>query len=163
MAMREYDVGDVVSIRVTFTTGRTLGTIIRGSNQLELEDAAGYTAGVAIVVEGAGYGGGDLYTSVNSAAGTLITLSTTALSSVNRTPVGRLADPSPVKFHRLTPAKVKTTLVYGTDAAVVRESLGRFLTDLELTEGGMWLYKWEGAGAVKAVVPGQLYAKPAGV
>jgi hypothetical protein len=45
-----------------------------------------------------------------------------------------------------------TTLTYGTDAALVKDSTGNYHVDLDVTMGGKWWIKFYSTGSVKAAV-----------
>lgn len=63
---------------------------------------------------------------------------------------GDLTDPDEVKVHWKDPSGEITTFVYGTDAEVVRESLGVYAMDYVPSGQGKWWYQFEGVGlAVK--------------
>lgn len=68
-------------------TGATHGDIAVATNVLTVADAVGLAAGDAVVVLGAGSGGGDLVTTVSAVAGTAVTLAGNAGTSVTAAPV----------------------------------------------------------------------------
>lgn len=74
---------------------------------------------------------------------------------------GTLQDPTAVTFKARSPSGAVTTLVYGSDAAVVRASAGIYTVDLSLTEDGLWTYRWESTGTGQAAAEGDLFAKSA--
>jgi hypothetical protein len=61
-----------------------------------------------------------------------------------------LTDPTTIKFKYITPAGTETTLVYGTDAALVRSGTGVYYVDLLLDTAGTWMLRWVGTGAATA-------------
>ena len=61
---------------------------------------------------------------------------------------GALADPTTVTFRTIAPDGTRTALVYGVDAAVVRDALGEYRCDVELDADGRWRFRWEGTGAL---------------
>lgn len=67
-----------------------------------------------------------------------------------------LADPTTVTAEFNNPAGTKTTYVYGVDAQLVRESIGVYHYDIDLSSPRVWHYRIEGTGTVKAVSQGQL-------
>jgi hypothetical protein len=73
---------------------------------------------------------------------------------------GAPADPTAVRLYIKTPGGVLTTLVYGTDSAVVREETGVYHYDLLCTMPGDWPVRWEGTGAVTAAVEGSVPVGP---
>lgn len=68
-------------------------------------------------------------------------------------------DPSPVHFIYETPAGVLTTLVYLTDAALVRDSLGNFHVDIAGVAGVLY-WEWRGFGANMAAASGHYIFTP---
>lgn len=74
---------------------------------------------------------------------------------------GTATDPTTVKFKYTKPSGTTTTLVYLTDAALVKDSTGNYHVDLDLTEAGMWFYRWEGTGAVQETEDGEFTVSPA--
>lgn len=61
-----------------------------------------------------------------------------------------LTDPATLTFAFETPAGVVTTYVYGVDAALVRDSVGKFHVEITLTEPGWWKWRQESTGVVTA-------------
>lgn len=59
-------------------------------------------------------------------------------------------DPTTVTFKYKKPDGTMTTLVYLTDAAVVRTGAGAYYVLLTLNMKGTWYVRWEGTGAVIA-------------
>lgn len=55
-----------------------------------------------------------------------------------------LVDPAPLKFVYETPDKTVTTLVFGVDNEVKRDSLGKFYVDLVFHSPGLWKWHWKG-------------------
>jgi hypothetical protein len=66
---------------------------------------------------------------------------------------GVLADPTTVTVKikkgngTILPAKV-----FGTDLAIVKESMGVYHIDLDTDVHGTWTIRWEGTGTVKAAI-----------
>ena len=54
------------------------------------------------------------------------------------------SDPSPVRLRYRDPAGTVTTLVYGTDSALVRDGVGAYHADLDADAAGTWYYRAEG-------------------
>jgi hypothetical protein len=52
-------------------------------------------------------------------------------------------DPDTITFEFKTPSGVITSLVYGVDGALVRESTGKYHVDLVGDEVGRWAFRWE--------------------
>lgn len=65
------------------------------------------------------------------------------------TPLGSTtpADPTTVTFKTYSPAGATTTLVYGTDAAVVKYSAGVYYLDVIASTRGIWWVQAKGSGA----------------
>jgi len=59
---------------------------------------------------------------------------------------GTLIDPTAVFVKYRTPAGVTTTLTYGVDLALVRDSLGTYHADVSITAAGTWAYRWYSTG-----------------
>jgi len=59
-------------------------------------------------------------------------------------------DPTTVRFKFTKPSGLTTTYLYGTDAQLVRDSLGNFHVDLSADEPGEWRYRWESTGTGQA-------------
>ena len=60
---------------------------------------------------------------------------------------GALVDPGVVRFKYEPPGGAETTLVYGTDAALTRESAGKYMATVNLNLAGTWGFRWETTGA----------------
>lgn len=65
-----------------------------------------------------------------------------------------LTDPSTIVFQLKDPDDIITTFTYGTDAEVVRDSLGVYHMDVTVTKPLTWYYRIVGTGAVIAAVEG---------
>lgn len=72
---------------------------------------------------------------------------------------GSLLDPTTVKVVIKNPLSVETTLNYGTDAELIRQSLGVYYVDVTLDTPGEWGVRFEGHGAVEAVAETSAYVK----
>lgn len=71
-----------------------------------------------------------------------------------------LTDPSVTKFiYKYGDTKV--TLVFGTDLALVRDSVGMFHVDLTFSVSGWWKWRIELTGAVTNAGQGKIYVAPA--
>ena len=67
-----------------------------------------------------------------------------------------LTDPTVVVYkYRAPSATTTTTLVYGVDGALVRESVGVYHVDVSLTESGTWKERWQSTGIVQAASQGE--------
>jgi len=62
-----------------------------------------------------------------------------------------LTDPTTVTFKSKKPSGTITTLVYGTDAAVVKDATGQYHVDVTTDEKGEWNFRFEGTGTCTAV------------
>ena len=70
------------------------------------------------------------------------------------------ADPSGVQFAYEGPDGVAETLVYGTDAELVKASTGNYYVDLTPTTAGDWHYRWIGTGTGAGAQLGQFSVRP---
>ena len=62
-----------------------------------------------------------------------------------------LADPATLTFTFETPLSlITTTYVYGTDAELVKDAVGKYHVEITLTEAGTWLWRQESTGVVTA-------------
>ena len=52
-----------------------------------------------------------------------------------------------------------TTLVYGTDAGLVKDSTGGYHVDVDVDGDGTWYYRFAGTGAIQAAVEGSFVAR----
>lgn len=59
-------------------------------------------------------------------------------------------DPTSVTAKVEDPGKVITTYTYLSTADIVRASTGVYYIDIDLDEGGIWKYRFEGIGNLKA-------------
>jgi hypothetical protein len=59
-------------------------------------------------------------------------------------------DPTTVKCIYKDPNNSVTTLVYGTDSALVRDATGKYHVDIPATIAGNWWYRFEASGTVTA-------------
>lgn len=72
--------------------------------------------------------------------------------SVNFTVSGTLTDPTTVTFKYKKPGLTTvTTLVYGTDAALVKDAVGQYHADIITDKNGEWQFRFEGTGTCTAV------------
>lgn len=59
-------------------------------------------------------------------------------------------DPTTVTCRYKDPNNAVTTLVYGTDAALVKDAVGKYHVDIQANIAGNWWYRFEATGAVVA-------------
>ncbi|HJT63078.1 MAG TPA: hypothetical protein VJ797_15520 [Burkholderiales bacterium] len=82
------------------------------------------------------------------------------VTAVFKNDAGTATDPTAVSFKYTKPSGTTTTLVYLTDAALVKDSTGNYHVDLSVTEAGWWHYRFIGTGAVQAVEDGEFMVSP---
>lgn len=64
---------------------------------------------------------------------------------------GALTDPTTVTCKVMDPSRNVSTYVYGTDAALVKESTGVYHVDIPTDETKEWSVRFEGTGTCVAV------------
>lgn len=64
--------------------------------------------------------------------------------------LGVNTDPTSVTAKIENPSKVTTTYTYLSTADIVRSATGVYYIDVDLDEGGIWKYRFEGIGNLKA-------------
>ena len=62
-------------------------------------------------------------------------------------------DPSTVQLEVTTPSGTKTTFTYA-GAEIVKDSTGDYHRDVDVTESGVWIFRWSSTGTGKAAVEG---------
>ena len=67
-------------------------------------------------------------------------------SNVFADDTGTAVDPTAVLFQFKTPALVTTLYTYGTDAELVRDSVGHYHVDLNGNAVGTWYYRFYSTG-----------------
>jgi hypothetical protein len=72
---------------------------------------------------------------------------------------GTASNPTAVKFLYKDPSGTTTTLVYGTDAALVNDSAGHYHVDIDCDEAGTWYYRWESTGTGQAAEEGRFVVR----
>lgn len=55
-------------------------------------------------------------------------------------------DPASVTFKVRAPNGTTTTYVYGTDAQLVKESVGHYRADVNADQAGQWTFRFESGG-----------------
>lgn len=74
------------------------------------------------------------------------------LTCTFRNAAGTKADPTTVSMKKkVHKTGTPSTLVYGTDVEVVKDSTGVYHVDVAFAEAGTHFFKWYGTGAVQAV------------
>ena len=63
---------------------------------------------------------------------------------------GVLTDPTTVSLRWRVAGGVETTWVFGTDAQVVKDSVGVYHADIPVTLPGLHYFRWAGTGTVTA-------------
>lgn len=71
-----------------------------------------------------------------------------------------LTDPTAVTLVYRSPAGTSTTLVYLTDVALVRDSVGAFHADIVAATEGVWSWKWTGTGTAAGIDEGTFTVEP---
>jgi hypothetical protein len=62
-----------------------------------------------------------------------------------------LVDPADVKILTKDPDAIVTTLVYGTDVELVKDSTGNYHAFVTLDKAGKWIFRWESSGQTGSV------------
>jgi hypothetical protein len=60
-------------------------------------------------------------------------------------------DPTTVTVTITNPSGTDTAYVYGTDAEVVKDSIGNYHVDYEVDENGLWTHRWVSTGTIAAL------------
>ena len=75
-----------------------------------------------------------------------------------------LTDPTTITFKMKDPAGTLTSYVYGTNAELVKDSVGKYHVLVSLNKYGIWWYRYEGTGTAPGateanveVIPSQFY------
>lgn len=156
-----YDISQAVRLKylawINPTTLRAASAA--AATTISVRDASGYAAADSVVLNPGALN--EETATVSSVSGTVITLSAGLVydHAVNE-PVGELADPTTLTVKYQDPSGNETTLVYLTDAALVRDSLGKFHVILTVDEAGRWFHQAKGTGAVIAAGEEDFYVRP---
>jgi hypothetical protein len=67
---------------------------------------------------------------------------------------GAPVDPGQVLVRIKSPSGSVTVYTYATDIEVIKESTGRYHTDLDVDAEGTWFYRWEGRNSNKGASEG---------
>lgn len=146
MNLETFVEGTQVVTRATCLTPYTLGSIREGDVDLEVRDASEFAALDPLYIAGAGSEGGPLKTTVASITGDTITLSAAAVATVNRVPVGKLANPGTVTFTARRGDDTPTAYQNG-DPEVSNPSVGVWELRLVNDEND-WLVHFQGTTPV---------------
>lgn len=63
-----------------------------------------------------------------------------------RNSAGDFVDPSAVNFKVKDPAGVVTTYIYGTNAQLVKDAVGKYRVTIDANKTGFWYYKFWSTG-----------------
>ena len=85
---------------------------------------------------------------------TLIQLTGTFTGTDGVTPV----DPTTVLLFVQTPDGIVTEYTSGTTPAITKVSTGVYQFQIQVTQSGPWVYKWQGTGAVVITSPDVYFA-----
>lgn len=58
-------------------------------------------------------------------------------------------NPTTVRLRYRRPDFTAGLLTYGTDVALTRPATGEYRADIDLTQPGVWIFRWEADGNVK--------------
>jgi hypothetical protein len=142
--IQEYDVGETITLSCLFLTGQTVGRMQLGQTTVYVRDPSGLTlsGGAPIVIEGAGYVGGDLRTTVVSADGVgAITVAEACRTTVQEALVGTPADPATVAVKVAKPDGAEETCTPFSDLT------GLWKATFTPTRDGDHFYRFTGTGA----------------
>lgn len=73
---------------------------------------------------------------------------------------GTALDPTTVSLSYRKLGGTVTTLVYGTDVAVVKVSTGVYRCDISAASSGRWFYRWHSTGAGQGSEEVEFYVRP---
>ncbi len=79
------------------------------------------------------------------------------LSASFTNPDGAAYDPGTVTITYKAPASASVSKVYGQDAEVMRDGLGKYHMDIIVTAAGEWYYRTDGAGGGQAAAEDAFY------
>lgn len=66
------------------------------------------------------------------------------------TSAGAAIDPTAVTAKVKSPAGLTTTLVYGVDAGLIKDSVGNYHVDVSATEAGTYVYRFAATGTAQS-------------
>ena len=73
---------------------------------------------------------------------------------------GANVNPAAVTCKIKSPTGTVTTLIYGTDAALVRDATGVYHVDVSVTEAGEYTYRFSSTGTGQAAAEQNFWARP---
>lgn len=73
---------------------------------------------------------------------------------------GTATDPDVVKLTYRDPSGTETTLLYGTDAALVKDSTGNYHVDIDANDDGVWYYRWWATGTGQSAESAKFIVHP---
>ena len=65
---------------------------------------------------------------------------------------GTLIDPGGLSFTFKDKAGVGATYVFGTDAQLVKDSMGNYHVDVDANKSGRWRYRWVATGTGQSAI-----------
>ena len=68
-------------------------------------------------------------------------------------------DPTTVQAKIRTPSGTITAYIYGTDAQLIRDSIGNYHVDISATAAGVWSYRFIGTGTGQAANETEFYVQ----
>ena len=75
------------------------------------------------------------------------------------TAAGAAVDPTTVTFIYEDPSGNTTTLIYDTDAEVIKSDTGIYYVDVDADESGTWQTRWESTGTGKAAGEDEFFVR----
>lgn len=73
---------------------------------------------------------------------------------------GSAVDPATVAVKYKDPSgNISAALVYGVDAALVRDEAGTYHTDVSIDEAGTWYVRWYTTGTYQSAVEDDFYVR----
>lgn len=70
---------------------------------------------------------------------------------------GNPIDPAAIRIKYRAPGLGTTTLTFGVDAAVIKDSPGVYHADINASSAGIWRYRWESDAPSQAANEAQFY------
>ena len=76
------------------------------------------------------------------------------------TPDGEAVDPGGLTLKLKPPQAAVVTHTYGAGTDIVRDALGKFHADIQLTAAGIWAWRWDLAAPNAGAIEGTLIVQP---